>query len=114
LRERGKSHAIVVVAEGARYGAVALAEQFTQTDLGLDVRVTTLGHVQRGGAPCAFDRLLGSRLGAAAIEQLASRTTGVLVGLSSGVISATALDEVVATPRRLDPALLDLARILAR
>lgn len=114
LRERGKPHAIVVVAEGARPGVAALSERLARADPGVDLRATTLGHVQRGGAPGAFDRLLGSRLGAAAVEQLATGTAGVLVGLSRGAIASTSLDEVVATPRRLDPALLDLARILAR
>jgi 6-phosphofructokinase 1 len=79
-----------------------------------DLRATILGHVQRGRAPGAFDRLLASRLGAAAVAQIAAGTTGVLVGHRRGDIVPTPLDEVIATPRRLDPALLDLAGILAR
>jgi 6-phosphofructokinase 1 len=69
--ERGKAHAIAVVAEGARANAAALARHFAEhyDVLGFDLRVTTLGHVQRGGAPGAFDRLLGTRLGAAARKQ---------------------------------------------
>jgi 6-phosphofructokinase 1 len=112
--ERGKSHAIVVVAEGARYGAAALAERLAPAGLGFDLRVTTLGHVQRGGAPGVFDRLLASRLGAAAVDHIATGATGVLVGLMGADIAATRLDEVVATPRRLNPALVDLARVLAQ
>jgi len=71
--ERGKSHALVVVAEGAPYNAARLARFFQEhrERLGFDLRVTTLGHVQRGGAPGAFDRLLATRLGAAATEHLA-------------------------------------------
>ncbi|HVR29945.1 MAG TPA: ATP-dependent 6-phosphofructokinase [Thermoanaerobaculia bacterium] len=114
MRERGKNHALVVVAEGARHGIAALTQHLARADLGCDVRATTLGHVQRGGTPGAFDRLLGSRLGAAAVEQLATGTAGVLLGLVRGAIVPTSLYEVVATPRRLDPALLDLARMLAR
>jgi 6-phosphofructokinase 1 len=114
MRARGKRHALVVVAEGTRPGAVALAEWLARADPGFDLRTTTLGHVQRGGTPGAFDRLLGSRLGAAAVEHLASGTAGVLLGFLRGAIVPTSLDEVVATPRRLDPALLELARILAR
>jgi 6-phosphofructokinase 1 len=114
--ERGKSHAIVVVAEGARYDAGALAQHFAeQRDrLGFDLRVTALGHVQRGGAPGAFDRLLATRLGAAAIEQLADGNTGVLVGLNCGVISTTPLAEVVANVKPLDKAMYELAQVLAR
>ena len=114
MRERGKLHALVVVAEGARPGVAALTERLARADPGFDLRATTLGHIQRGGAPGAFDRLLGSRLGAAAVEQLATGAAGVLVALSRGAIAPTSLDEVVATPCRLDPALLDLARMLAR
>jgi 6-phosphofructokinase 1 len=114
MSDRGKSHAIIVVAEGARYGAAALAEHLAQAGLGFDLRVTTLGHVQRGGAPGAFDRLLASRLGAAAVDQLAAGATGRLVGLMGADIVTTRLEEVVATPRRLNPALAELARVLAR
>jgi 6-phosphofructokinase 1 len=114
--ERGKSHAIVVVAEGARYDADALAKHFAeQRDrLGFDLRVTALGHVQRGGAPGAFDRLLATRLGAAAIDQLASDNTGVLVGLNHGEISTTPLAEVVANQKSLDKTTVELAQVLAR
>ena len=68
-RERGKMHAIVVVAEGARHNARALGQYFRENEkrLGFDLRVTQLGHVQRGGSPGAFDRLLATRLGAAAV-----------------------------------------------
>ena len=73
--DRGKAHALVVVAEGARNNAKELAEYFAehQERIGFDLRVTTLGHVQRGGAPGAFDRLLATRLGAAAVDTGARR-----------------------------------------
>ena len=73
--ERGKPHAMVVVAEGAKHNAVKLAQHFEREKgrLGFDLRVTTLGHVQRGGEPGAFDRLLATRLAAAATECLRSR-----------------------------------------
>jgi 6-phosphofructokinase 1 len=114
--ERGKSHALVVVAEGAQYNAEGLAHYFQvhQERLGFDLRVTRLGHVQRGGAPGAFDRLLATRLGAAATEHLARRKHGILMGLLKGEIVATPLDEVVANKKPLDLRLLELARILAR
>jgi 6-phosphofructokinase 1 len=113
--ERGKPHALVVVAEGARYNAVRLASYFLEhrERLGFDLRVTILGHVQRGAAPGPFDRLLATRLGAAATEHLAQGDHGVLVGLTKGEIVATPLTEVVANKKRLDLRLLDLARVLA-
>jgi 6-phosphofructokinase 1 len=112
--ERGKSHAIIVAAEGVRCGTAALARRLAEADIGFALRTTTLGHVQRGGTPGAFDRLLGTRLGAAAVEHIGAGTTGILLGLQGRAIVATPLDEVVSTPRKLDPALIDLARVLAR
>ena len=113
--ERGKAHAIAVVAEGARNNAAAMARHFAehQDSLGFELRVTTLGHVQRGGAPGAFDRALATRLGAAAVDCIARGQTGVLVGLLRGEISTTPLSEVAGTPKPLDLKLLKLAGILA-
>jgi 6-phosphofructokinase 1 len=114
--ERGKPHALVVVAEGARYNAEGLAGYFREhrERLGFDLRVTVLGHVQRGGTPGAFDRLLASRLGAAAVECLARGEHGVLVGLIRDEIATTPLGEVVANKKLLEPQLLALARVLAK
>jgi 6-phosphofructokinase 1 len=114
--DRGKAHAIVVVAEGAEYNAEKLARYFKEhrERLGFDLRVTILGHIQRGGAPGVFDRLLATRFGAAATEHLARGEHGVLVGLIKGEIAATPLNEVVANKKPLDPGLFELARALAR
>ena len=113
---RGKSHAIVVVAEGAKYNAGGLLEYFKahQGRLGFELRATTLGHVQRGGAPGAYDRLLATRLGAAAVDRLAAGEHGILVGLLRGEIQATPLAEVAANRKHLDMRLLDLANVLAK
>jgi 6-phosphofructokinase 1 len=113
--QRGKSHAIVVVAEGARHDATALAQYFqdTQTRWGLELRVCKLGHVQRGGAPGAVDRLLASRLGAAAVEALDAGRAGVVVGVVDGKLTGTPLAEVVGRTKAPDPGLLELARTLA-
>ena len=73
-----------------------------------------LGYVQRGGAPTYADRMLGTRLGAAAVEQLAAGRYGVLVGMCRGEVVATPLAEVVSTKKPLDERLLSLARILAK
>ena len=114
--ERGKAHAIAVVAEGARYNAQALSAYFRdhQERLGFELRVTTLGHVQRGGAPGAFDRLLGTRFGIAAIDSLKKKKYGVLVGLLNGEVRTIPLREVVSNTKPLDLKLFDVARILAR
>jgi len=113
---RGKAHALVVVAEGAKYNAAGLERYFEEHRgrLGFDLRVTTLGHVQRGGAPGAFDRLMGTRMGAAATEQLAEGKHGILVGWVNGTIGTTPLDEVVSGKKQLDLRLMELARTLAK
>ena len=80
--------------------------------MGFELRVTILGHVQRGGAPGAFDRLLGTRMGAAATEHLAASEHGILVGMVKGEIGATPLAEVAANKKELDLRLLELARAL--
>lgn len=114
--ERGKAHAIVVVAEGSRYNAEALTNYFREhrARLGFELRVITLGHVQRGGAPGVFDRLLATRLGAAATECINRDEFDVLVGLNKGRITTTPLQEVVGKRRALDPDLMTLARVLAQ
>ena len=114
--QRGKSHAIVVVAEGARYDADALAKHFAEhaERLRFELRVTKLGHVQRGGAPCAFDRLSASLLGAAAVERIEAKQHGVLLGIVGGDLAATPLAEVTQARKPLEPQWLRLARMLAQ
>lgn len=112
--ERGKRHALAVVAEGAQYNAAKLDSWFQAHSerIGFDLRTTTLGHVQRGGAPSAFDRLLGTRFGAGAVEALMNEKRGVLVGLKEGKISTTSLVEVVGVRKSIDPELFQLASVL--
>ena len=114
--EHGKSHAIAVVSEGARYNAASLAMFFEEhrERIGFELRVVKLGHIQRGGTPGAFDRILGTRMGAAATEHLERGEFGVLLGLNKGEITATPLKNVVGKRKPLDPKLLELAGILAR
>lgn len=114
--DRGKAHAIVVVAEGARYDAAALTDYFCQHKdrIGFDVRATVLGHVQRGGIPTAFDRLLATRLGAGAIDAFARDEVGVLVGWNTSRVTTTPLADVVGKQKAIDPELFKLAEILER
>jgi 6-phosphofructokinase 1 len=113
--QRGKPHALIVVAEGARFNANRLVEFFKRRDdlIGFEFRVTILGHVQRGGAPGAFDRLLGTRLGAAAVDRLARGEHGILVGLRDGDIQPTPLEEVAGRKKELDLRLFELAQTLS-
>jgi len=112
--ERGKSHAIVVVAEGAKYNATKLANYFEnhQESTGFALRVTILGHVQRGGTPSAADRILASRLGAGAMDCFEREEYGVLVGWVGGKIKTTSLEDVVGKTKKIDLKLFELARIL--
>jgi 6-phosphofructokinase 1 len=113
---RGKNHALAVVAEGAKYNAEKLVAYFREhgAPTGFDLRATQLGHVQRGGAPTAFDRLLGTRFGAAAVAALARGEHGVLVGMRKGAVATTPYKEVVGHSKPLDPELLKLANVLAK
>ena len=94
--ERGKRHAIVVVAEGSRYNAEGLTKYFREhrERLGFDLRDVKLGHVQRGGAPTAFDRILATRLGAAATESSAARRIRRSHRTQHGEITATPLAQI--------------------
>ena len=114
--DRGKAHAIVVVAEGSEWNAQAMADHFKahKGEIGYELRVIILGHVQRGGGPLAFDRLLASRLGVGAVELLARGESGKLVGLQRGEVSFTPLEEVAGRRRPIDVELHRLAGILAR
>ena len=113
--ERGKRHALAIVAEGARYDADALTQFFGEHGerLGFDLRVTRLGHVQRGGAPGAFDRMLGTQLGAAAVAAAADGRFGVIVGLCNGKVEETPLQDVAGRMKPADAGLFELAQMLA-
>ncbi len=110
--KRGKSHAIVVVAEGAKHNAHKLEEYFSkQEDItGFALRVTVLGHVQRGGTPSAADRILASRLGAGATECLEKGELGVLVGWIDGKITTTHLEDVAGKTKKIDISFFELAK----
>src|SRR5437763_11983488 len=114
-RERGKTHALAVIAEGAKCGVHELMEYYGahRKSIGFDLRVTRLGHVVRGGAPTAADRVLATRLGAAAIATLAVGRHGALVGMVKGDIVTTPPSEIDGRMRPADASLLELARVMA-
>lgn len=113
---RGKSHCIIVVAEGAKHNAGAIASYLNESkeETGFSVRVTILGHVQRGGSPTASERLLATRLGSAAIRQLEDGPSGVMVGLRGDTVTATPISDVLSQRKELDLELYETAKILAR
>ena len=114
-RQRGKTHALAVIAEGAKCGVHELMEYYGahRKSIGFDLRVTRLGHVVRGGSPTAADRVLGTRLGAAAVETLAGGRHGVLAGIIKGDIAVTPLADITGRTRPADASLLELARVMA-
>ena len=112
--ERGKSHAIVVVAEGAEYNAIKLEQYFQQHEerIGFALRSTILGHVQRGGTPTAFDRLLASQLGAGAVDCIVRKEFGVLVGWINGHVKTTLLADVAGKIKEIDLSYFKLAQAI--
>lgn len=110
--QRGKSHCIVLVAEGA--GSVYEIGKMMEDRIGFEMRITVLGYLQRGGSPSAFDRIIGSRLGAAAVERLLKKQDHHMVGLSGNEIHIIPLAEVLSQKRKLRKAVYHLAAILAR
>jgi len=110
---KGKSSSIIVVAEGAYPGGADTLMKAAQEIYPFDGRVTVLGHIQRGGSPTAHDRVLASRLGAAAAETLIAGTSGVMLGEVEGEIALTPLAEAVEKRKPINRSLYDLAGILA-
>jgi len=113
---RGKAHCIIVVAEGYKPGIEPVAAYLTErrSELGFEVRTTVLGHVQRGGSPTAFERLLATHLGVAAVEALLQGQSSVMVGLIGNQVVLTPLEEVVSQPRKLDLDLYQMAEALEK
>ncbi|HWF31225.1 MAG TPA: 6-phosphofructokinase, partial [Solirubrobacteraceae bacterium] len=130
---RGPNFSIVVVAEGAipregtlhtregtatdafghaRLGGIGVAlEGELERITGYESRVTILGHVQRGGTPIAFDRVLATRFGVAAMDAALSGRFGAMVGLRGTEIVETPLAEALREPKLLDPALYETAEL---
>lgn len=107
----GKSHSIIVVAEGASSGQAVGHRIEART--GLVARVTVLGYLQRGGTPTAFDRLLASRMGGQAVAWLREGRHGVMAGADGPSLVPVPLAEVATRRKALDLKLLELARELA-
>ena len=111
--ERGKSHFIIVAAEGADLPARELQENINGVEGTYEADLTAVGHIQSGGDPTSTDRILAARLGAAAVEALADGEPGTMVGVKGEETRRLPLEEVVGKERQLDPDLYRLAQILA-
>jgi 6-phosphofructokinase 1 len=112
---RGKTHCIIIVAEGWKPGAEALRSQLCerQDELGFSVRLTRLGYMQRGGSASAFDRLLGTRLGADAVRELVAGNGGNMVGWVKSAVTLSPLEQAVAFQKAIEPELCELAEIMS-
>jgi 6-phosphofructokinase 1 len=130
--ERGKTFSIVVVAEGAQFkdGTMVTQEQkldafghvrlggigenladLIEKRTGFETRVSVLGHIQRGGSPTAFDRVLGTRFGVKAVELIISRKFGQMVALAGNKIIDVPLSEAVKDLKTVDNDLYEIARV---
>ena len=110
---KGKNHAIIVVAEGALLSATEISQKLKDLDVGFSTRVTILGHIQRGGRPTAFDRLLGTRFGVKAVEAMIAGETDQMIGLKSGDTVLVPLEEVVSNTITINEKLIDLFKRVA-
>jgi len=110
---RGKKHAIIIVAEGASIKIADLAKALDDMDVGFMTRVTILGHIQRGGSPTAFERMLAARLGTRAVEALLAGETDMMVGLQGRDVELIPLAEVTAQARQANMEYYEMARRLA-
>ncbi|MDB5122726.1 MAG: pfkA 1 [Mucilaginibacter sp.] len=110
-----KSSSIVIVAEGDKHGGAYDIAKIVQKEVKFyDVKVTILGHLQRGGSPSAFDRILGSRLGYAAVNALIAGETQKMVGLEANHIKITSLEEALTQHEfKLEEDLMQMAEILS-
>ncbi|MCS6995020.1 MAG: 6-phosphofructokinase [Anaerolineales bacterium] len=111
---RGKTHAFIINAEGSGHKTEDLAKALEAMDVGFQTRVTILGHIQRGGSPTAYDRLLASRMGVKAVEALMTGKSGVMTGLQGRNIEYIPLEDVVAGKREVNMEYYEMVGLLAR
>lgn len=130
--ERGKTFSIVVVSEGAQFKGADMVLQEKKLDAfghvrlggigeelaaqiekrtGYETRVSVLGHIQRGGSPTAFDRVLGTRLGVKAVELIKNKKFGRMVALAGIKIIDVSLEEAVKALKTVDMELYDIAKV---
>ena len=104
---------MIIVAEGDEAGGAFTLAEKVKEHTGIDYRVAILGHVQRGGSPTARDRILASKLGAAAVEALLNGQSNIMTGEVNGKLTLTPLIEAAETKKPVDTILFELTKILA-
>jgi 6-phosphofructokinase 1 len=104
---------IIVVAEGEKFGAAELAKAITEKIPEQEVRVTILGHIQRGGAPTCLDRLIASRMGYAAVECLLEKRYNVFVGILNNKMHFIPLNQAVKRKQSISPDWMKIVKILS-
>lgn len=110
---RKKSSNIILVAEGDQVGgAYEFVKKYEKQLKPYDVRVTVLGHVQRGGSPSAFDRFMASRMGVAAVESALKGHTNIMIGLQNGKMVRVPLKKAVKTHKKMDRDLIHVLNVL--
>lgn len=109
-RDRGKKHSIIIVAEGVMSGQDL---QVKLLEMGIETRVSVLGHIQRGGSPTARDRVLASQMGAKAVELLLQNNGGKAVGMRNHEIIAHDFDEVFEESPEFDNEMYKLSKELS-
>ena len=111
-KKAGKIHNLILLAEGVG-GASELAK-YVEEQTGIETRATVLGHIQRGGAPSAFDRVLASRMGSKAIELLMEGKTSRVVGIKDNQIFDQDIDEALALDRTFDEKLYEISEEISK
>ena len=111
----GKSSSIVIVAEGDKTGknVFELKDYVDENLEGYDARVSVLGHLQRGGSPSCFDRVLASRMGVKAVDFLLENKTNLMVGLKDGIIQLTPLEKAIKGKTSINKELLRVSDIMS-
>ena len=113
-KKNGKTSSIVVVAEGDKTGknVFDLAKKVEQEFPKYEIRVSVLGHMQRGGSPSCFDRVLGTKMGVTAVESLINCESGYMIGVDNGKIVKTSLKKAIKGETKIDPELIRISRIM--
>ncbi len=112
---RGKSHAIAVISEGAPYRITDLADYLKKNQgIGFEIRLTILGHTQRGGNPTAFDRLLATRMGVKAVQCVHDNMSGVMVALSGREMKPISMEDAISQLRPIGEHYYEMAHFLSR
>ena len=113
-KKNGKTSSIVVVAEGDKTGknVFDLAKQVEEEFPKYEIRVSVLGHMQRGGSPSCFDRVLGTKMGVRAVESLIDGDSGKMIGIDNGKIVSTSLKKAIKCETKIDPELIRVSMIM--